>query len=141
MLTLSDANRLIEAAFAEAARRQLKPLTVAVLDAGGTLLAFQRQGTGVVLARPEIAIGKARITLAQGTASSRRSADTALQRPNFTQGLLASFGGPLMPVPGGLAITGGGTVVGAVGISGDTSDNDEAVAMASVQAIGREAEV
>jgi uncharacterized protein GlcG (DUF336 family) len=136
-LTLDDANRLIAAALAEGAARGCKPLTVAVLDAAGVLLAFQRQAPSG-LARPEVAIGKARASLALGV-SSRRIGEMAERRPHFVQGVMAAAGGPFIPVPGAALIAEGGVTVGAVGISGDTSDNDEACAVAGIAAIGRDA--
>jgi len=140
MLTLADANRLIEAAFAKAAELGLKPLTVAVLDTTGSLLALQRQAPlGGALARPDIAIGKAKAVLALGMPSSRRVAQTAAERPAFVQGVQSVYGG-FVPVPGALAITKNGTLIGAVGISGDTSDNDEVAALAGVAAAGFKAE-
>ncbi len=136
-LTLDDANRLIAAALAEGARRGCKPLTVAVLDAAGTLLAFQRQGSSG-LARPDVAIGKARASLALGI-SSRKIGEMAERRPHFVQGVMASQAGPFIPVPGAALISAEAATVGAVGVSGDTADNDEACAIAGIAAIGREA--
>ncbi len=134
-LTLEDANRLIEAALAKGKELGCKPLTVAVLDASATLLAFQRQAPSG-LARPEVAIGKARASLALGV-SSRKIGEMAATRPHFVQGIMASSPGPFVPVPGAALIVEDGETIGAVGISGDTSDNDEACAMAGVAAIGR----
>lgn len=134
-LTLDDANRLIAAALAEGAKLGCKPLTVAVLDAAGVLLAFQRQAPSG-LARPDVAIGKARASLALGL-SSRRIGEMAERRPHFVQGVMAAHGGPFIPVPGAALIAEGGVTLGAVGISGDTSDNDEACAVAGIEAVGR----
>jgi uncharacterized protein GlcG (DUF336 family) len=132
-LTLPDANRLIEAALARGAALNCKPLTVAVLDAAGVLLAFQRQGPSG-LARADIAIGKARAALGLGV-NSRRIGEMAQERPHFVAGVMgASTGGPFIPVAGGVLLADGS---GAVGISGDTSDNDEACAVAGIIAIGR----
>jgi len=135
-LTLDDANRLIAAALAHAAAVGAKPLTVAVLDAAGVLLAFQRQAPAG-LARPEVAIGKARAALALGL-SSRKVGEMAERRPHFVQGVMASFGGAFVPVAGAVLVLAGGETVGAVGISGDTSDTDEACAAAGIAAIGLE---
>jgi uncharacterized protein GlcG (DUF336 family) len=132
-LSLADANRLIEAALAKGAALGCKPLTVAVLDAAGVLLAFQRQGPSG-LARADIAIGKARASLGLGV-NSRKIGEMAASRPHFVAGVMgASTGGPFIPVPGGVLLADGS---GAVGISGDTSDNDEACAVAGILAIGR----
>lgn len=133
MLSLADANRLIEAAFAKGAALGCKPLTVAVLDHAGTLLAFQRQAPSG-LARADIAIGKARAAMGLGL-NSRKLGEMAEARPHFIAGVMgASTGGPFIPVPGGMLLADG---AGAVGISGDSSDNDEACAIAGILAIGR----
>jgi uncharacterized protein GlcG (DUF336 family) len=136
-LTLDDANRLIAAALGEGARLGCKPLTVAVLDAAGVLLAFQRQAPSG-LARPDVAIGKARAALALGL-SSRKVGEMAERRPHFVQGVMAASAGPFIPVAGAVLIAAAGATIGAVGISGDTSDNDEACAVAGIAAIGRAA--
>lgn len=133
ILSLADANRLIEAAFAKGAALGCKPLTVAVLDHAGTLLAFQRQAPSG-LARADIAIGKARAAMGLGL-NSRKLGEMAQARPHFIAGVMgASTGGPFIPVPGGVLLADGS---GAVGISGDSSDNDEACAIAGILAIGR----
>jgi uncharacterized protein GlcG (DUF336 family) len=132
-LTLADANRLIEAALAHGAALNCRPLTVAVLDQAGTLVAFQRQAPSG-LARADIAIGKARAALGLGL-NSRKLGEMAKDRPHFIAGVMgASTGGPFIPVAGGVLLADGS---GAVGISGDTSDNDEACAIAGILAIGR----
>ena len=137
MIPLADANRLIEATLAKGADLGLKPLTVAVLDPAASLVAFQRQASfGGALARPDIAIGKARAVLALGIPASRRAEETAAQRPAFIQGVIASYGGPFVAITGALAIVRDGTLLGAVGVSGDTSDNDEKAAIAGLAAIG-----
>jgi len=137
-LTLSQANAMIEGALAESARLELKPLTVAVLDAGGHLVALQRQD-GASNLRPQIAIAKAAGALALGV-SSRQIATMAQERPQFVAAL-ASLGAAaatgVVPAAGGVLIRGEGErIVGAVGITGDTSDNDEACALAGVSAAG-----
>lgn len=134
-LTLADANRIIEAAFARAGELELKPLGVAVLDAGGHLLAFQRQD-GASFMRHEIAAGKAFGALATGM-GSRALGKVAMDRPHFFAGLSGVSGGRIVPVPGGvLVLDAGGEIVGAVGVSGDTSDQDEACAVAGIEAAG-----
>jgi uncharacterized protein GlcG (DUF336 family) len=142
-LTLSQANTIVVAALAEAARLELKPLTVAVLDAGGHLVALQRQD-GASNLRPQIATAKAAGALALGV-SSRQIAAMAQERPSFVAAL-ASLGAAaatgVMPAAGGVLIRDqGGRTVGAVGITGDTSDNDEACAVAGVAAAGLTASV
>ncbi|PWK58054.1 heme-binding protein [Aminobacter sp. AP02] len=132
-LTLATANIIIEAAFAKAAANDLKPLTIAVLDAGGHLKAFQKQD-GASMLRYEIAAGKAYGALAVGM-GSRWLDQIAKERPHFIEGLNAVSGGRIVPVPGGVLIRDKeGVLLGAVGISGDTSDNDELCAISGVSA-------
>jgi uncharacterized protein GlcG (DUF336 family) len=134
-LTLADSNRIIEAAFAKAGELELKPLGVAVLDAGGHLLAFQRQDRASFM-RHEIAAGKAFGALATGM-GSRALGRVAMDRPHFFTGLSGVSGGRIVPVPGGVLVRdAGGEIVGAVGVSGDTSDQDEACAVAGIEAAG-----
>lgn len=134
-LTLSKANRMIREALAKGAELQIKPLAVAVLDAGGHLVAFQRQD-GASILRPEMAQGKAFGALAVGVGSRWLNAQ-AETRSHFLEGLSALSGGRILPVPGGVLVKDAkGTIVGAVGITGDTSDNDEACAIAGIEAAG-----
>lgn len=134
-LTLDQANTIITQALAKAAKLRLKPLGVAVLDEGGHLIAFQRQD-GATFMRLDIASGKAYGALATG-AGSRRLEKMAIERPHFVSSLAAASGGRIVPVPGGALVRDGdGAVIGAVGISGDTSDNDEACALAGIEAAG-----
>ncbi|WP_306028732.1 MULTISPECIES: GlcG/HbpS family heme-binding protein [unclassified Stappia] len=135
-LTLAQAEKIIASAFARGAELSLKPLTVAVLDAGGHLVALSRQDGSSIL-RPQVASGKAFGAVAVG-AGSRWLDDNAKTRPHFVQALNGAAGGAIVPVPGGVLIreAKGGEILGAVGISGDTSDNDEACAIAGIEAIG-----
>jgi uncharacterized protein GlcG (DUF336 family) len=134
-LTLAKANRIISRSLARAKDLGLKPLGVAVLDAGGHLIAFQRQD-GASFMRPEIASGKAYGALAVG-AGSRWLNAAALDRPHFVNAVAMASGGKVVPVAGGVLIRhSSGEILGAVGISGDTADNDEACAMAGVEAAG-----
>jgi uncharacterized protein GlcG (DUF336 family) len=131
-LTLDVANTIIAACLAEGAARGLKPLSVAVLDAGGHLVAFQR-ADGASLLRPQIAIGKAHGALSLGV-SSRKIADMAAERPSFVASLssLAPYG--IIPAAGGvLLIDGDDQPIGAVGVTGDLSDQDEACALAAIK--------
>lgn len=116
----------------------LRPITVAVVDAGGHLLALARQDGGSPL-RPEIAQGKAKGAVAMGVGSRALFARAETQ-PYFIQSMNALAGGALVPVPGGVLIRRGGAILGAVGITGDSSDNDEACAVASIKARGLEAD-
>ncbi len=134
-LTLSSAQTIISAALAKAESLKLKPLTVAVIDAGGHLVAMVRQDNSSIL-RPQIAFGKAYGAVGVG-AGSRWLNTAAAERPHFVQALNGISGGAIVPVPGGVLIRdGAGDIVGAVGISGDTSDNDEACAVAGIEAAG-----
>lgn len=117
----------------------LKPLTVAVLDAGGHIIALQR-GDGASTLRPEIACGKAAGALALGL-SSRKIAEMAAERPSFVASLATLGPCAIVPAAGGLIIVDGlGTPIGAVGITGDTSDNDELCALAGLDAAGLQAQ-
>jgi len=134
-LTLDLANKLIVAAFEKGRELKLQPLTIAVLDAGGHLVAFQRQD-GSSIMRPQIATGKAYSALAIGI-SSRKIAAMAAERPTFVAALSPVATHGIIPAAGGVLIAGAdGTAIGAVGITGDTSDNDEACALAGIKAIG-----
>lgn len=137
-LTLSIAQSIIESCFAKAAELGLKPLTVAVIDAGGHLKALARQD-GASNLRPEVAQGKAKGAVAMGL-GSRALFSRAQEQPFFIQSMNAIAGGALVPVPGGVLIRQGNAIIGAVGITGDTSDNDEACAIAAIEAVGLEAD-
>ncbi|EXS71223.1 GlcG/HbpS family heme-binding protein [Sphingobium sp. Ant17] len=138
-LSLEHANAIIEAAFVKGSELGLKPLSCAVLDVGGHLIAFQRQDMSSNL-RPQIALGKANGCLALGV-SSRKVADIAAERPSFVASLnsITSFG--VIPAAGGLIIVGQDGPLGAVGVTGDTSDNDELCALAGIAAAGLKAQV
>lgn len=134
-LTLAVANGIIETAFAKAAELGLKPLGVSVLDSGGHLVAYQRQD-GASFLRSQMSAGKAFGALAVGMGSRRLEA-LAKERPHLVSGVSDVSGGKIVPVAGGVLIRDAeGGIVGAVGISGDTSDNDEAAAAAGIEAAG-----
>lgn len=133
-LTLANAKRIVEVALAKGAELGLKPLTVAVLDAAGDLVALERQD-GASPLRPAIAIGKAHGAVQMGV-GSRALWKRAEEQPYFIQSVNALAGGSLVPVPGGVLVRANGRVVGAVGITGDTSNNDEAAAVAGIEAVG-----
>jgi uncharacterized protein GlcG (DUF336 family) len=137
-ISLAKANHIIEAAFAKAKVAGLKPLSVVVLDAGGQVIAFQKQD-GSSMLRFEIASGKAFGALAVGM-GSRKIEAMAKERPHFMEGLSGVSGGRIVPVPGGVLVRSAGQLVGAVGITGDTSDNDELAAVAGIEAAGFEAD-
>lgn len=134
-ITLAEATTMIEVSLAKAAEMKLKPLTVAVLDAGGHLTALARQDGGSTL-RPDMAQGKARGAIGLGL-GSRAIFRRAQEQPFFVQAINGLAGGALVPVPGGVLVRDAeGSIVGAVGITGDTSDNDEACAIAGIEAAG-----
>ena len=134
-VTLAKALEIITSALAKGKDLGLKPLAVVVLDAGGHVKAFQRQD-GASMMRFEIASGKAYGALAVGVGSRWLNAQ-AETRPHFLEGLSAVSGGKIVAVPGGVLIRNlEGTIIGAVGITGDTSDNDEIAAIAGIEAAG-----
>ncbi|MGH7037651.1 MAG: GlcG/HbpS family heme-binding protein [Stellaceae bacterium] len=135
MLTLAQASTIIDKALEKGRELGFKPLIVAVLDAGGQMKALKRED-GSSLLRPEIAGGKAWGALGMGF-GGREFARRAARNPAFIQALIAASGGRIVPVPGGVLIRGSsGAIEGAVGISGDTSDNDETCAVFGIRAAG-----
>ena len=134
-LPLAKANEIIVTAFKLAEEAKLLPLTIAVLDAGGNLIAFQRQdGSGIV--RHDIATGKAWGALGMGV-SSRTIRDRLQDRPAFQGAIAAASQGRFIPVPGGVLICNGdGQAIGAIGIRGDASDKDEYCAIEAIRAAG-----
>jgi len=134
-LTLAEARAILEGAAAEGRRLGLKPLTIVVLDAGGQLKVAERQD-GCSLMREAIARGKAFGALAMGM-GGRELARRAAQMGPFMNALSDLTGGLCVPVPGGVLVRrADGTLVGAVGISGDVSAQDEAAAVAGIRAAG-----
>jgi uncharacterized protein GlcG (DUF336 family) len=135
-LTIETARIIVETALREARTRALKPLAVVVYDARGALK-FVSVEDGTSLRRAEIACGKANGALALGL-GSRAIHARAEQQPYFVAAV-THLAGPaaLVPVPGGVLIRSGeGRLLGAIGISGDTSDNDEICAVAGITAAG-----
>lgn len=137
-LTLDLARKLADLCLDRAQQMNLKPLTVAVLDAAGHLKVLLRQD-GTSLLRSEIAQGKARGAIGLGM-GSRAIYTRAQEQPYFIQAMNALSAGSLVPVPGGVLIRKDGEIIGAVGITGDTSDNDEACAVAAIEALGLQAD-
>lgn len=134
-LPLTVAARIVDEAIAVRKREGLLALAVAVLDAGGNLVAFQREdGCGVL--RFDIAFGKAWAALGMGM-STRLIRDRMAERPAFQNALAAASDGRFIPVPGGvLILDAAGAAIGAVGISGDASAKDEYCAITAIQAAG-----
>ncbi len=135
-LSLQQATMIVEAALRKARETSCAPLAVAVLDGGGHLKAFARED-GVGIIRPQIAMGKAWGALGMGVGSrtlARRVAEQPQQQAFFSA-LNAMSQGRVVPAAGGVLIRdAGGSVIGAVGISGDVSDKDEACALAGIAA-------
>jgi uncharacterized protein GlcG (DUF336 family) len=132
-MKLATARTIVTAALAYAKEHKLKPLAIGVLDDRGALVAFMAQD-GTSLKRGEIALAKANGAIALGM-GSRALMMRAEQQPSFIAAAGAAIGGALVPVPGGVLIkNAAGKVLGAAGISGDTSDNDEAAALAGIAA-------
>ena len=134
-LTLEQAEKITAAARAEGRKRGFQPLTVVVLDAGGQVKSVQRED-GSSLLRPEIALGKAYGALALGL-GGRELARRAQSMQGFMNALSDIAGGRAVPVPGGVLACGAdGVILGAVGISGDVSAQDEVCAVAGIAAAG-----
>ena len=136
-LTLDVARKILDVALAKGVEKKLKPLAVTVLDARGCIKASAAQD-GTSLLRAEIAHGKAYGALALGM-GSRALFQRAQEQAYFVGAVNTLAQGRMVPVPGGVLIQDGGVLLGAVGISGDTSDNDEACAIAGVEAAGLKA--
>ena len=131
-ISLETAKAITAGARAAGRERGLKPLTVVVLDAGGHVLSVERED-GASNNRFEIAFGKAYGALALGM-GSRSLMARAEQQAYFISSAAAAIGGKLVPVPGGVLVKDeSGTVIGCVGVSGDTSDNDELAAISGIE--------
>jgi uncharacterized protein GlcG (DUF336 family) len=139
-VTLAQSSTLIDTALAKGRTEKFAPLTVVVLDAGGHMVALKREDHSGII-RVEIATGKAYGALGMGL-GSRALFERAKIAPSFIAAASAASGGRLIPVPGGvLILDADGHVAGAVGISGDTSDNDEICALAGIEAAGFKAQI
>ena len=138
-VTLAQANIIIEAALAKGREMKLRPLGVAVLDSGGKLIAFQLEDNTSTM-RPQIAIGKASGALALGI-SSRKVEELSQIRPGFVSSLDRASRDGVIAAAGGVIIVGDDRLpIGAVGVTGDTSDADEACALAGIAAAGLKAQ-
>ncbi|MBX9772979.1 MAG: heme-binding protein [Xanthobacteraceae bacterium] len=138
-LTLVQASTIVDVALKTGRDKKFQPLSVAVLDAGGHLVAFKREDKSGIL-RFDIAFGKAWGALGMGL-GSRTLAERAANTPQFFTMLAAVSQGRMVCNPAGVLIRDAdGDVIGAVGISGDTADNDEICAVAGVEAAGLKAD-
>jgi uncharacterized protein GlcG (DUF336 family) len=137
-LSLDVARKILDTALAKGVEKKLKPLVVTVLDARGCVKISAAQD-GTSLLRGEIAHGKAYGALAMGM-GSRALFQRAQEQAYFVSAVNALAQGRMVPVPGGvLILDDNGTLLGAVGVSGDTSDNDEICALAGIEAAGLKA--
>jgi uncharacterized protein GlcG (DUF336 family) len=133
-LTLEKATAIVDSALAKARQMKIRPLCVAVLDDGGHLKALKRED-GASILRPRIAVGKAWGAIGMGE-SSRHLGERLKERPAFLGALSDMTGGKVVPVPGGVLIMDGDNIVGAAGASGGTAEEDEACAVAGIEAAG-----
>ena len=138
-LTLAQASTIVDVALKTGREKKFAALSVAVLDAGGHLVAFKREDKSGIL-RFDIAFGKAWGALGMGF-GSRTLAGRVNRSQMFFTALAAASDGRFVPVTGGVLVRdAAGDVIGAVGISGDTSDNDEKCAIAGIVAAGLKAD-
>jgi uncharacterized protein GlcG (DUF336 family) len=138
-LTLAAGNVIADRSLEKGREKGFAPLTVAVLDAGGQIKVLKRED-GSSLLRPEIAVGKAWGVLGMGF-GGRELFRRAAKMPAFFNALSDMSGGRMVPVPGGVLIrSAAGEVLGSVGISGDTSENDEICAVSGIEAAGFKAD-
>jgi len=137
-LNLEIARKILDAALAKSVERKLKPLVITILDARGCVKVTAAQD-GTSLMRAEIAHGKAYGALAMGM-GSRALFQRAQEQAYFIGAVNTLAQGRMVPVPGGvLILDDSGALLGAVGVSGDTSDNDEICALAGIEAAGLKA--
>src|SRR3979490_2625588 len=137
-LTLHVARKILDTALAKSVEKKLKPLVVTVLDVRGCVKISAAQD-GTSLRRSEMAHGKAYGALAMGM-GSRALFQRAQEQAYFVGAVNTLAQGRLVPVPGGALMDGAsGPLLGAVGVSGDTSDNDEICALAGIEAAGLKA--
>jgi uncharacterized protein GlcG (DUF336 family) len=134
LLTLDQASRIVDKALEKAREMKFRPMCVAVLDSGGHLKALKRED-GASILRPKIAIGKAWGAVGMGE-SSRQLADRLKDRPAFLGALSDMSDGKVVPVAGGVLIMQNSAIIGAVGISGGTAEEDELCAIEGIKATG-----
>ena len=135
LLTLAQANLIIESALTQSKKLGYKPMAVVVLDEAGHTKATQRED-GASMFRVDVATGKAWGAVGMG-ASSRVLGERAKDNPNFFLSLATTSGGKFLPQPGAVLIkNSNGEIIGAVGASGGTGDEDEAICAFGVAAAG-----
>ncbi|MGE0060736.1 MAG: heme-binding protein [Xanthobacteraceae bacterium] len=131
-IDLETANKVIAGGIAFAREQKMKPLTFVILDTGGHLVSAQREDNSGIL-RFEIAFGKAWGGLGMGHSTRYLQDHLAVNRPRFVDALAVASNGRFIPVLGGVLIRDkAGKLLGALGITGDTADNDELVAVEAV---------
>jgi uncharacterized protein GlcG (DUF336 family) len=134
-ITLDQAQTIINAALAKGAAEGMNALCIVVLDGGGHITACARQD-GVPFGRVDVAFSKAFGAISIGP-NSRALEAAAIERPHFMAGVIGASGGSVVPVAGGVVVLdSAGNRIGAVGASGDTSDNDETAVLAGIEAAG-----
>ena len=138
-LTLESASTIADKTLAKARSSKFRPMCVAVLDDGGCLKVLKRED-GASILRPQIAIGKAWGAVGMGE-SSRSISERLKERPAFLGALSTMSEGKVVPVAGGVLIMSGNEIIGSVGVSGGTSDEDEACAIEGIKAAGLEFKV
>lgn len=138
-IKLETARAMIDSILADARAKSMPPMTAVVVDAAGDMVALARED-GASPLRPKIAHGKANGAIAMGI-GSRALFTRAQQQPYFIQAMNALSDGALVPVPGGVLIRQDGRIIGAVGITGASSDDDEALAVAAIEKAGLQADI
>ena len=138
-LTLESASIIADKTLAKARASKFRPMCVAVLDDGGCLKVLKRED-GASILRPQIAIGKAWGAVGMGE-SSRALSERLKERPAFLGALSTMSEGKVVPVAGGVLIMSGNEIIGSVGVSGGTADEDEACAIEGIKAAGLEFKV
>jgi uncharacterized protein GlcG (DUF336 family) len=138
-VTLAQASSIVDATLKKARELKQMPQTIVVLDTGGHVVCAKREdGSGII--RFEVAIGRAFGALGMGW-GSRTMMERAAQNPNFLTAIVAASGGRMVPNPAGVLIRNADNhILGTVGISGDTGDSDEIIALAGIEAAGLKAD-
>lgn len=140
VISLNKARAIVRKTIIKGRELELKPLSVIVLDTGGHVQAFERED-GASPGRFDIARGKAYGAIMLGMAGTAQMA-RAEQQHYFMTAVNGLFGGSVVPVPGGILVRGkNGAIIGAVGVTGDTSDNDAIAGQAGIEAAGLTAEI
>ncbi|WP_171178389.1 heme-binding protein [Ruegeria sp. HKCCD8929] len=140
VISLRKARTIIRKTLDKGREMELKPLSVVVLDAGGHVIAFERED-GAAPGRFAIAHGKAYGSVMLGMAGTAQM-QRAEAQGYFMAAVNGVYGGQVVPVPGGALVRDKkGAVIGAVGVTGDTSDNDAAAALAGIEGAGLSGEI